>query len=218
MRFHDRQDAGRRLAERLSPYRSQRPIVLGLPRGGVPVACEIARALEAPLDIFVVRKLGAPFQPELGIGAIAEGGVVIIDERAERLGVSPREIRRIERKEEAELERRVRRFRGGAPLVPVRGQAVILVDDGLATGGTALAAIQALRRLGVGRLVLAVPVIPVENVERFAREVDELIYLKAVEAMLAIGDWYEDFTQVTDEEVVALLEHARTVQAEPAQV
>jgi putative phosphoribosyl transferase len=217
MRFHDRQDAGRRLAELLTHYRDQQPIVLGLPRGGVPVAYEIALALEAPLDTFVVRKIGAPFQPELGIGAIAEGGVVLLDERAQRLGITSEEIRQIERMEKAELERRVQRFRGGAPLVPVRGRTVILVDDGIATGGTARAAIQALRQLGVGRLVLAVPVIPAETVESFAREVDELVSLTAPEAMWAIGFWYEDFTQVTDEEVMALLERGRTAQAEGAQ-
>lgn len=217
MRFHDRRAAGRRLAELLTHYRDQQPIVLGLPRGGVPVAFEIAQALEAPLDTFVVRKIGAPFQPELGIGAIAEGGVVIIDERAERLGITPEEIRQIEHEEKAELEWRVQRFRGAAPVVPVRGRTVILVDDGIATGGTARAAIQALRRLGVGRLVLVVPVLPEKSVERLAREVDELIYLTAPTAMWAIGSSYEDFTQVTDEEVMALLEHSRTAQAEGTQ-
>jgi predicted phosphoribosyltransferase len=208
--FHDRQDAGRRLAKGLIRYRDENPIVLALPRGGVPVGYEIARALEAPLDVLVARKLGTPDQPELAMGAVAPGGVLILNERLVRwLEFSEEQIERIATRERAEMERRLRLFRGERSAPVVRGKTVILVDDGIATGMTVRAAILSLRRQGPRSLVLAVPVCAAQTAKELRFEVDELVCLKTPTDLLAIGYWYENFEQISDDEVVRILEYAR---------
>jgi putative phosphoribosyl transferase len=208
--FHDRQDAGRRLAARLEELREQRPVVVGLARGGVPVAFEVARALGAPLDVTVVRKLGAPIQPELGIGAIGEGGVrVLNDELVLALAVEPGELEAIAAREQAELERRQRLYRRGRPSVSVNGRVVVLVDDGIATGVSAIAAARVLRERGAARVVLAVPVGPPGAAGRLADEVDEFICLESPQGFFAVGAHYERFGQTGDDQVVRLLERGR---------
>ncbi len=208
--FRDREDAGRKLAERLVRYRDERPIVFALPRGGVPVGYEISRALGVPLEVFVARKLGAPGQPEFGIGAVAPGGVRILNEDVvRRLGIPEDYLERITERETAEVQRRMRLFRGDRPEPDVRGRTVILVDDGLATGVTARAAVAALRRLQPQRLVLAAPVCASQTAELLGPEVDELVCLEAPSDLGAIGFWYRDFAQTSDEEVIELLESAR---------
>ena len=212
----DRADAGRRLAARLAGYRDETPIVLALPRGGVPVGAEVSRALGAPLDIFIARKLGAPEQPELGIGAVAQGGLLVLNERIVRaLKLSEGHIRRAAEEELREVGRRLRLLRGDRPEPEVRGRTVILVDDGLATGATARAAILALRERGPGRLVLAVPVCPPRTADLLLREVDDLVVLETPADFYAVGSYYEDFEQVSDEEVVRLLELARAEEHGP---
>jgi len=208
--FRDREDAGRRLAERLSRFRDERPVVFALPRGGVPVGYEISRSLEVPLEVFVARKLGAPGQPEFGIGAVAAGGVRVLNEDVvRRLGIPEDYVERITERETAEVERRMHLFRGDRAEPEVRGRTVILVDDGLATGVTARAAIRALRRLEPRRLVLAAPVCAAQTAELLGPEVDELVCLEAPPDLGAIGFWYRDFSQTSDEEVIELLERAR---------
>ena len=208
--FEDRADAGRRLAVRLGRYRDERPVVFALPRGGVPVAYEVARALDAPLDVVVARKLGAPDQPEFGIGAVAPGGVRVLNEDAVgRLGIPEDYLARVTRLETAEVERRLRHFRGDLPEAEVSGRTAVLVDDGLATGVTARAALEALRRRGPRRLVLAAPVCAAQTAQRLRAEVDDLVCLQCPPDLGAIGFWYRDFEQTPDEEVVALLERAR---------
>lgn len=211
----DRADAGRRLASRLSGYRDERPIVLALPRGRVPVGAEVSRSLGAPLDVFIARKLGAPGQPELGIGAVAQGGTLVLNERIVRaLRLSEEHIRRAAEEELREVERRLLLLRGNRPEPPVEGRTVILVDDGLATGATARAAIVALRKRNPRRLVLAVPVCPPRTSDLLGPEVDELVVLETPEDFYAVGSYYKDFQQVTDEEVVRLLERSRTERGE----
>ena len=208
--FEDREDAGRRLAERLTRYSDERPVVFALPRGGVPVGYEISRSLGAPLDVFVSRKLGAPGQPEFGIGAVAPGGVRVLNGNVvERLGIPDDYLEAITRKELAEVERRLRHFRGDRPEPEVRDRTVILVDDGLATGVTARAAVEALRRLGPRRLILAAPVCAAQTAGLIGPEVDELVCLETPSDLGAIGFWYRDFSQTSDEEVIELLERAR---------
>lgn len=208
--FRDREDAGRRLAERLLRYREENPVVLALPRGGVPVGAEISRALEAPLDVIVARKLGAPGQPELAIGAVAPGGVRLVNERVVRwLGIPEDWIERAAEKELAEVERRMRRFRGEWPAPEIRDRTAILVDDGIATGMTARAAIQAVRAEEPRRIVLAAPVCARETAEKLSQETDEFVCPEIPDDLWAIGLWYRDFHQVPDEEVVRLLEEAR---------
>lgn len=208
--FEDRADGGRQLAARLRPYRDEDPVVLGLPRGGVPVAYEVARELDAPLDVCVVRKIGAPIQPELGIGAVAEEDAIYVDRRAQRMvGVSDHELAELVAQKRREVEERVRRFRGGAPPIDVRGRTVIVVDDGIATGGTARAAVQTLRLRGVGKIVLAVPVAASDSLEELAPVVDEIVCPYPQEIFYAVGLWYDDFTPTTDDDVVELLERAR---------
>ena len=208
--FRDREDAGRRLAERLEQYRDEDPIILALPRGGVPVAYEISRGLRAPLDVFIARKLGAPRRKEFGIGAVAQGGVLVLNERAVEVLKIPEEyIERAVREETEEIERRLRLLRGDRPEPEVGGRIVILADDGLATGVTARAAIEALRRRDPRRLILAAPVCAQPSAELLRPEADELICLKTPSDLTAISLWYEDFYQVPDEEVIELLERAR---------
>lgn len=215
MLFRDRADAGRRLAERLTHLRTEEPIVLALPRGGVTVGYEVARALGAPLDVIVARKLGAPFQPELGIGAIAPGGVRVLNEEAVRwLGISEAEIARIAERESREMERRIRLYRGDQPMPDLRGRTVILVDDGIATGVTTRAAIESVRQSRPQKLVLAVPVCAAETSDILQQEVDEFICLSTPTEFIAVGVWYENFTQVSDEEVIQLLARAKAEAAE----
>jgi predicted phosphoribosyltransferase/dienelactone hydrolase len=211
--FHDRKDAGRQLAERLRRFAFDNPIVLALPRGGVPVAREVARVLRAPLEVFVVRKLGAPRRPELGIGALAEEGTVYVDDEAcSQLDITFNDVAAIARREKLEIARRVRKYRGGRPLPALADRTVIVVDDGLATGGTARAAVRALRAQRPRQLVLAVPVASVEAAEKLTPEVDELVALIVSQRLVAVGEWYEDFAQLDDGEVLALLaEDPRTV-------
>lgn len=209
MRFHDRQDAGRQLGALLQRYRDENPVVLALPRGGVAVGYEVARVLGAPLDVLVARKIGAPGQPELGIGAVAPGGVRVVDERAVHwLGVSEAELESIAAAETAEMERREARYRDGRPPVDLSGRTAILVDDGLATGVTARAAIAAVRRRGPRRLVLAVPVCAWETTGRIRPLVDELVCAHTPDDFRAVGLWYADFGQLADEDVTRLLERA----------
>ncbi|HEX8695912.1 MAG TPA: phosphoribosyltransferase [Longimicrobium sp.] len=206
-RFHDRHDAGRRLAERLRVY-AGRPnvLVLALPRGGVPVAYEVARALGAPLDVFLVRKLGVPGHEELAMGAIASGGVRVLNERVvSQLRVPPQVIDRVAAAEERELVRRERAYRGDRPPPRVEGCDVILVDDGLATGASMRAAAAALRAQGPRRVVIAVPVAAAETCEEFRGEVDEIVCDLTPDPFYAVGLWYEDFSQTTDDEVRELL-------------
>lgn len=208
--FRDRRDAGKKLAERLARYRDERPVVFALPRGGVPVGYEVAFALGAPLDVLVARKLGAPDQPEFGIGAVAPGGVRVLNEDAvRRLGIPEEYLDRITRQETAEVGRRLRHFRGDRPETDVSDRTAILVDDGLATGVTAMAAVEALRLRGPERIVLAAPVCAAQTAALFRSEVDELVCLKCPPDLGAIGFWYRDFDQTPDEEVVRLLEDRR---------
>jgi len=209
MPFVDRADAGRHLAQRLRHLRGADVVVLGLPRGGVPVAFEVAVELHAPLDVIVVRKLGVPFQPEYGFGAIGEGTTRIIDDHVTRqTGLTEQEIAAVEARERARLDRRVRQLRGDRPPVPLTGRTVIVVDDGIATGSTARAACTVARARGASRVVIAVPVGSVAGVASLRRDADEVVCLHAPARFFAIGEWYSDFSQVTDEEVTILLEKA----------
>ena len=210
-RFLNRTDAGRRLAATLSAYAS-RPdvIVLGLPRGGVVVAYEVARVLGVPLDVFIVRKLGVPGHEELAMGAIASGGASVLDKALVReLRVSEREIRAVIAAEQRELERREREYRGDRPPPDIAGRTVILVDDGLATGASMRVAVAALKQEHPGRLVVAVPIAPPETCDALRREADDVVCAVTPEPFYAVGLWYEDFTQTTDTEVHDLLERAR---------
>ena len=208
--FRDRRDAGKKLAGRLIYHRGGRPVVFALPRGGVPVGYEVALALGAPLDVIVARKLGAPDQPEFGIGAVAPGGVRVLNEEAvRRLDIPENYLDRITRQETAEVERRLRHFRGDLPEADVSGRTAILVDDGLATGVTARAAVEALRLRGPERIVLAAPVCAAQTAGFFRAEVDDLVCLKCPPDLGAIGFWYHDFDQTPDEEVIRLLEESR---------
>jgi len=208
--FWDRRDAGRKLAEQLSRFGGERPVVFALPRGGVPVGYEISRSLGVPLEVFVARKLGAPGQPEFGIGAVAPGGVRILNEDVvRRLGIPEEYVEGVTERETDEVERRMRLFRGTLPEPSVRDRTVILVDDGLATGVTARAAIKALRRMQPRRLVLAAPVCAAQTAELLSPEVDEMVCLEKPADLGAIGFWYRDFSQTSDEEVIELLESVR---------
>ena len=194
------------LAAAVDHLRDRAPVVLALPRGGVPVAAEVARALDAPLDVIVVRKLGVPFQPELGMGAIGEEGVRVLNAdviRHARIGAD--DLARVEARERAEVDRRARRYRGGRPMTSLLDRAVIIVDDGIATGGTARAAIEVARAHGAASVVLAVPVAPPSSVEELSLVADEVVAVETPRHMFAIGQWYRDFTQTTDDEVARLL-------------
>ncbi len=206
VRFADRSDAGRRLAQQLMPLRAERPVVVALPRGGVPVAYEISAALEAPLEVLAVRKLGAPHNPEFGIGAVAEDGTGVLDRDAiAALGVGEDQLEAILEREAAELRRRVELYRRGRPRLDLEDRTVIVVDDGIATGVTDAAALRALRSMEPRKLVLAVPVCAPESAARLARDADQMICLQQPELFYGVGHWYHDFSQVSDEEVLALL-------------
>lgn len=216
--FEDRRDAGRRLAQALQRLPLQDPVVFGLPRGGVPVAFEVAAALDAPLDVIVVRKLGAPFQPELAIGAIASGNVRVMNEeiRLAAWGIDAGEVEAIAARERAELERRERLYRGGRPLPDVAGRDAILVDDGLATGASMRAAVAALRARGPARLIVAVPTASPRAVRELERVADRVVCLEAPPDFQAVGQFYRRFEQTSDEEVCALLGRAAgTASPEP---
>lgn len=210
MSFVDRRDAGRQLANALANRAFTDPVVIALPRGGVPVAAEVARRLRAPLDVTVIRKLGCPGQPELGMGAIGENGVRLLNTALiARLGITSSQIDAVVAAEQAELERRMQRYRAGRPATPVAGRTVIVVDDGIATGFTARAAILALRQQGALRIVLAVPVAPPATIAALRDVADEVVCLQTPEWFMAIGQFYADFRQTTDDEVTAVLaEHA----------
>ena len=207
VRFQDRHDAGRRLAALLEHLRGERPLVVGIPRGGVPVAAEVASALGAPLDVAVVRKIGAPQNPEFAIGALAEGGVHVLSEQIVRsLGLSDAELETLMARVDRELGERVRRYRGAREPAELTGRTVILVDDGLATGSTALAAVRSLRKRGAARVILAVPVGAPESLAVLRAEADEVVCVEAPADLWAVGYWYEDFRPTSDEEVAALLD------------
>jgi predicted phosphoribosyltransferase len=209
-RFHDRIEAGRALAPLLTRYAARADVVvLALPRGGVPVGYEISRALDAPLDVFLVRKLGVPGHEELAMGAIARGDVLVVNESVVRgLAIPPAVVDQVASRERIELERREREFRGDHAPVPVTGRTAILVDDGLATGSSMRAAAQALRHLAPDKIVVAVPVAARETCNEFRHEVDDVICLLSPEPFYSVGVWYEDFSQVSDEEVWELLDRA----------
>jgi putative phosphoribosyl transferase len=215
--FNDRVDAGRQLAERLESLRGRDIVVLGLPRGGVPVAFEVATALQAPLDVLVVRKLGVPFQPELAFGAIGEGGVRVINGSVvAEADLSEDEMAAVEAEQRAELARRSERFRCGHTPVPVAGRTAVIVDDGVATGATAKAACQVARAQGASRVVLAVPIGGRDVFAEFSGYADEVVCLHTPEFFFAVGQGYCNFAQTSDEEVVALLDRARDASPEPA--
>jgi len=212
MLFKDRRDAGRQLVARLRRYEHESPAVLALPRGGVPVGYEIATALGAPLDIIVVRKLGAPGQPELGIGAVVDGEHpegVLNDEVVQLLGVSDEYLRHEVGRQLEEIRRRQAAYRGGHEAAPIADRTAILVDDGLATGASMRAAVRGVRRARPRRVVLAVPVAPTDTVASFRGEVDDVVCLSTPELFGAVGNFYQDFSQTTDAEVVELLAAAR---------
>jgi predicted phosphoribosyltransferase len=212
MLFRDRTDAGRQLAAGLQRYAGRDDvIVLALPRGGVPVGFEVAQALDAPLDVFLVRKLGVPGHEELAMGAIASGGVRVVNDNAVRfLDLAPEVIERAAEREGRELERRTQAYRDGRPAPAVRGRTVILVDDGLATGSTMRAAVEALRTLGPARVVVAVPVGSPDVCAAFRQVADEVVCAREPEPFYAVGAWYHDFTQTTDDEVRDLLQRSGT--------
>jgi predicted phosphoribosyltransferase len=209
--YRDRSHAGRALAAMLARY-AGRPdvVVLALPRGGVPVGAEVARALGAPLDVFLVRKLGVPGREELAMGAIASGGVVVINEEVvRRLDIPEGVIDAIAAEERLELDRRAEAYRGGRPAPNLRGKMVVLVDDGLATGSTMRAAVAAVRQLGPAAVVVAVPVGAPETCDEFRRVADDVVCAATPEPFFAVGSWYQDFAQTTDDEVRELLARSR---------
>lgn len=216
MIFANRTEAGQRVAAKLAGYAGRADVlVLGIPRGGVPVAFEVARALDAPLDVFLSRKLGVPGQEELAFGALASGGTRVLDEDLIReLNISAVDIEKIAQRVKAELERRERVYRAGRPPLDLTGKTVVVVDDGIATGSSMLAAIKTLRHMQPARLVLAVPVAPASTCRRLREQVDELVCVHSPELFYAIGQFYQDFSQVADEEVVDLLRRAAAERTE----
>jgi putative phosphoribosyl transferase len=209
MTFTDREDAGRQLAKRLEHLRGQPVVVLGLPRGGVPVAAQVARALGAPLDVIVVRKLGTPFQPELGMGAAGEDGVRVINpEVVSQAGVTDKELGAIAAREQGLLEARAARYRACRPREPLTGRIAVVVDDGIATGSTARAACQIARAHGAARVVLATPVAPVGWESRIGDDADEFVCVETPFDFFGIGQFYVDFSQESDDTVIACLRDA----------
>lgn len=215
--FADRSDAGRRLAEALTEFADADPLVLALPRGGVPVAFEVAKALHADLDVILVRKIGAPGHPEYGIGAIVDGSdpqLVLNEEAMAMVQPSPAYVEAEKERQLAEIERRRSLYRGNRSARPVAGRTVIVVDDGIATGGTVRAALKALRKVGAGRIILAVPVAPADALDVIGADADQVICLSMPEPFHAVGLHYRDFEQTTDEEVIQLLAQADRIRAE----
>jgi len=208
--FRDRHDAGRQLAKRLSKYACQPDaIVLALPRGGVPVAYEIVQSIEASLDLLIVRKLGLPGEEELAIGAIASGGIRILNEDIiHALGVTQLTIDRVTERENTELQRRERQYRGDRPAPDLQNRTVILVDDGLATGASMLAAVRAVRTRNSARIVVAIPTASTQAIDLLRPEVNEILFVMVPEPFEGVGKWYEDFSQTTDQEVQFLLNEA----------
>ena len=214
--FVNREDAGRQLAGGLRHLGGQDLVVLGLPRGGVPVAYQVAHALGAPLDVIVVRKVGVPFQPELAMGAVGEGGVRVVNQQVLQAAcLGSGEFAAAAARERAEVDRRARRFRGDRPPLRLAGRVAVVVDDGIATGATARAACRVARTRGAARVVLAVPVGPRDTPERMRDVADDVVCLRRPRAFLGVGQWYRDFGQTSDAEVVALLEQASR-EREPA--
>jgi putative phosphoribosyl transferase len=207
--LRDRAEAGRRLAAALTHLSPEEPVVLGLARGGVPVAFEVARALQAPLDVRVVRKVGAPGNPEYGLGAVVEGGERFLDHpRAREEGLTEADLEQTVRTELEEAARRAHAYRGERPRLSVRNRVVVLVDDGIATGGSAIAAIRSVRSEGARRVVVALGTGPPETVHRLEAEADEVVALLTPSSFYAVGQWYEEFAPVTDRDVVRLLARA----------
>jgi putative phosphoribosyl transferase len=217
--FSDRKDAGIQLAAALMRFKTESPVVLALPRGGVPVAYEVARVLNAPLDIIVARKLGAPGQRELGLGAIVDGDhpeSVLNEDIIQELDVSPEYIKGEIESELKEIRRRENAYRKGRPRADLSGRIVIVIDDGIATGGSIRAALRGVRRLAPKKVVLAVPVAPAETIEALRPEADEIICLETPEYFMAIGEFYDDFSQTSDDEVIELLEKAHRQHPQPS--
>jgi putative phosphoribosyl transferase len=212
MRFRDRRDAGRRLAQALRALEGAHPVVLALPRGGVPVGAEVARQFRVPMDVLVVRKIGLPSQPELGVGAVGEGGVSVFNDRLlDELGLVPSDLAEVTRRETREVHRRVERYRGDRAAASVAGRTVVVVDDGVATGFTARAAVEILRRRGAGRIVVAVPVGARRAIAELSRLADEVVCLHSPAEFGSIGEFYDDFGQLSDAEVSAILATASTL-------
>lgn len=223
IQFRNRIEAGRLLSHRLLDYSNRRDVVvLALPRGGVPVAFEVAKVLNAPLEVFLVRKLGVPGHEELAMGAIASGGIRVLNQEViESLGISPRTIDQVAATQQRELEEREKLYRGDRPLPDLRSRTIILIDDGLATGSTMRAAVAALRQQEPARIVVAVPTASPEACQEFESEVDEIVCAQTPEHFVAVGKWYRDFSQTSDQEVHDLLERAaqerRAVEADREQ-
>jgi putative phosphoribosyl transferase len=210
MLFRDRVEAGTQLAARLQKTREDSWVVLGVPRGGVPVAAVVAEALGLPLDVVLVRKLGVPYRPELAMGAVGEGGVRVVDTNLVRMaGVRQSELTETERRERAELDARARRFRGDTPPLSLHGRTAVIVDDGIATGSTMAAACRVVRAHGAGRVVVAVPVAPDEALAKIEEVADEVVCLRTPRPFFSVGQWYRDFSQTTDTEVTMLLAQSR---------
>jgi predicted phosphoribosyltransferase len=209
MIFADRADAGRHLGARLLPFAAEQPVVVGLPRGGVAVAFEVAVALHAPLDVIVVRKLGVPFQPEFAMGAVGEDGARVVHDDAVRFaGLNEEEFAIVERRERAEVEQRAVRFRGGRLATSLEGKCVVVVDDGVATGSSARAACEVVRARGAAKVILAVPVGPWDIAERVGPAVDEIVCLEQPAGFFAVGEAYRSFAATSDEQVIDLLKRA----------
>lgn len=206
MIFNNRTDAGRALGERLQYLQGQDVVVLGLPRGGVPVAQEVSKAIHAPLDVIVIRKLGVPTQPELAMGAVGEGGALFInDEVLRMIQVSPEDFTKVRKREEDEVSTRALKFRGGRSPMPLKGRTALIVDDGIATGSTAQAACKVARAMGAEKIILAVPVGSREAISALKKDADEVVCLETPIDFIAVGQWYRDFSSVSDEEVVESL-------------
>lgn len=206
--FQDRFEAGKQLAERLKPYQRDHPMLFALPRGGVPVGYEIAKAFNSPLEVFVVRKIGVPWNPELGIGAVAPGIQILDEEALHMLGLKESDLKEVIQREQEELKRRLRLYGAEEDLSKIAGRTVILVDDGLATGVTAQVALQGIKQFHPGKLILAVPVGSSQAIAKLMPFVDELICLEVPLDFYAVGAFYQDFAQVSDETVIDLLERA----------